>query len=228
MIVKNMKACDKISPKKKGMIPIAAEGYPFIAVSIFVTVYLVALGFPTGALFFFVVTIFVVSFFRDPERQIPDDVDAVICPADGKVIAVNRVHDDAFTGEEMLKMSIFMNVFNVHVNRIPLDGTVQDVSYFPGTFFSADLDKASKKNERNAVYLGLANGKQAVVVQVAGLIARRIVCKIAKGETVRRGERFGLIRFGSRVDLYLPPETKPVVHVGDKVLAGTSIMGRLS
>jgi phosphatidylserine decarboxylase len=208
--------------------PIAPEGVGFIAATAFVTVYLAALGFETAALFFFVVTLFFVFFFRDPERRIPEEAGAVVSPADGKVIKVEVLSDREFTGQEMLKISIFMNVFNVHVNRIPVDATVTGISYLPGKFFSADLDKASKDNERNAVSLEAADGKKLVVVQIAGLIARRIVCRKRKGDKVVRGERFGIICFGSRLDVYLPPDTRPSVAVGDKVLAGTSILGHLS
>lgn len=212
----------------KRAFPIAPEGVGFIAALAFVTVYLAALGFETAALFFLVGTLFVVFFFRDPERQIPEEAGAVVSPADGKVIKVGVLSDREFTGQEMLKISIFMNVFNVHVNRIPVDATVTGISYFPGKFFSADLDKASKDNERNAVSLEAANGKKLVVVQIAGLIARRIVCRKRKGDKVARGERFGIICFGSRLDVYLPPDTRPAVAIGDKVLAGTSILGHLS
>jgi len=212
----------------KRAFPIAREGVGFIAALAFVTVYLVALGFETAALFFLVVTFFVAFFFRDPERQIPEEAGAVVSPADGKVIKVGVLSDREFTGQEMLKISIFMNVFNVHVNRIPVDATVTGISYFPGKFFSADLDKASKDNERNAVSLEAADGKKLIVVQIAGLIARRIVCRKRKGDKVARGERFGIICFGSRLDVYLPPDTRPAVAVGDKVLAGTSILGHLS
>jgi phosphatidylserine decarboxylase len=213
---------------EKRAFPIASEGVGFIAASAFVTIYLAALGFATGALFFLAVTLFVVFFFRDPQREIPEEIGAVVSPADGKVIHVGVLSDREFTGEEMLKISIFMNVFNVHVNRIPVDATVTGISYFPGKFFSANLDKASKDNERNAVSLKTADGKRLVVVQIAGLIARRIICRKRKGDKVIRGERFGIICFGSRLDVYLPPDTRPAVAVGDKVLAGTSILGYVS
>jgi phosphatidylserine decarboxylase len=210
----------------KRRFPIASEGFPYMAGSTFVTVYFAALGLGYGALFFFVVTLFVVWFFRDPERVIPNEEGAIICPADGKVIGVDTL-TDAFGLTSALKVSIFMNVFNVHVNRIPLNGTVKSVSYRPGKFFSANLDKASKDNERNAVFLDIGQERQLVVVQIAGLIARRIVCKIRQGDHVRRGQRFGIICFGSRVDCYLPSDAKPAVGVGDKVLAGASILGHL-
>lgn len=210
----------------KRRFPIASEGFPFIGAAIFVTVYLAALGLRPGAIFFLAVTLFLAWFFRDPERVIPDDDRAIICPADGKVVAVSPgTHE--FGLESALKVSVFMSVFNVHVNRIPVSGTVTDIAYRPGKFFSANLDKASQDNERNAVFLDIGAGRMLVVVQIAGLIARRIVCKIQKGDRLRAGQRFGIICFGSRVDCYLPSGATPAVSVGDKVLAGSSILGYL-
>lgn len=217
---------DLPAPKCRRL-PIAREGIPFIAVPGGIGVYLLALGFQSAALFTFFLTAFIVFFFRDPERKVPEADDSVLSPADGKVVSVAMVRDETTRFEEMLKVSVFMSVFNVHVNRIPADGTVSTVSYHPGKFLSAHLDKASLDNERNAVYMNLDDGKTLVVVQVAGLIARRIVCKVQRGERVKRGERFGLIRFGSRLDVYLPPGTQPAVSVGEKVIAGVSRLGFL-
>ena len=210
----------------KRRFPIAFEGIPFIAVASFVTIYLAALGLGLGAWFFLALTLFITWFFRDPERVIPEEKGAIVSPADGKIVCVDTVND-AVGLESALKVSIFMTVFNVHVNRAPTAGTVTDVVYHPGKFFSANLDKASLDNERNAVFLDIGRGRKLVVVQIAGLIARRIVCKTKKGDDLRRGQRFGIIRFGSRVDCYFPSEAKPVVTVGDKVLAGASILGYL-
>ena len=210
----------------KRRFPVAFEGVPFIAGAAFITVYFAALGIMVGAGVFFVLTLFVTWFFRDPERDVPDEDGAIVSPADGKVIKVDVVND-AFGLEAALKVSVFMNVFNVHVNRAPIDGTVTDVAYHPGKFLSANLDKASLDNERNALFLDIGRGRKLVVVQIAGLIARRIVCKIKKGDFVRRGQRFGLIRFGSRLDCYLPPDAEPAVDIGDKVMAGTTILGYL-
>jgi len=208
--------------------PVAREGYPFILGSAFATAVVAILGLYVLALFFLAVTFFVCFFFRDPERVIPEEEKAVVSPADGKVVEVNIVQESDFAAEKMLKISIFMSIFNVHVNRIPDDGRVADVIYYPGKFFSANLDKASRDNERNAVGLEINRGRKLIVVQVAGLIARRIICKIRKGDRLSRGERFGMICFGSRLDVYLPPDTVPAVSVGDKVLAGTSVLGYLS
>lgn len=207
--------------------PIAREGYPFILGSAFATAIIAVLGLYELALVFLAVTFFISSFFRDPERVIPEEKGALVSPADGKVLGVSVVQESEFAAEKMLKVSIFMSIFNVHVNRIPENGRVTDVAYYPGKFFSANLDKASRDNERNAVSMEIGRGRKLIVVQVAGLIARRIICKIRKGDRLSRGERFGMICFGSRLDVYLPPETVPAVSVGDKVLAGTSVLGHL-
>jgi phosphatidylserine decarboxylase len=207
---------------------VASEGLWLIAASAFVTVYLAMLGLAMLALFFLAVTLFVGFFFRDPQREIPGEDGLAVSPADGKVVEVRMVPKGEFAPEEMLKISVFMSVFNVHVNRIPTDGTVTGIAYYPGKYFSANLDKASSDNERNAVSLETIGGRKLVVVQVAGLIARRIICKTHEGARVSRGDRFGMICFGSRLDVYLPPDTQPAVSVGDKVWAGTSVLGYLS
>ena len=222
-----------IFSKRSGLVnqkvfPIAREGYPFILGSVFATAIIAVLGLYELALFFLAVTFFVSCFFRDPERVIPEEKGALVSPADGKVLGVSVVQESEFAAEKMLKVSIFMSIFNVHVNRIPENGRVTDVAYYPGKFFSANLDKASRDNERNAVSMEIGRGRKLIVVQVAGLIARRIICKIRKGDRLSRGARFGMICFGSRLDVYLPPETVPAVSVGDKVLAGTSVLGHLS
>jgi len=214
-------------PKPRGL-PIAREGYPFILGPAVLTAVAALFGLHGIALALLAVTAFVCYFFRDPERLIPQQEGAVVSPADGKVLVTEVVKGSEFAPEEMLKISIFMSVFNVHVNRIPETGIVTDVVYHPGKFISANLDKASKDNERNAVSLTVTGGHKLIVVQVAGLIARRIICKIRKGNRLSRGARFGLICFGSRLDLYLPPDTAPAVQVGDRVRAGASILGYLS
>jgi len=177
-----------------------------------------------AAIFFLLLTAFVVWFFRNPERDIPSDENSIVSPADGKVIVIGRVFDDRFLKTDALKISIFMNVFNVHVNRIPTSGKVLGVFYNPGKFFSADKDKASLENEQNALLIEAKNGKKFVVNQIAGLIARRIVCYTKEGVMVEKGKRFGMIRFGSRLDVYLPTDCKIDVNVGDKVKAGSSIL----
>ncbi len=206
-------------------IPIAREALPFILVPALVSIYLSALGFQVVALVFLLLAGFIAFFFRNPERVVPQEAGAVVSPADGRIVTVDMVDDPAGDFHGMRKISIFMSVFNVHVNRVPMDATVTKISYHPGKFLSANLDKASMDNERNMLFLDTHYGAQIVVVQVAGLIARRIVCKIEKGDQVHRGDRFGLIRFGSRLDVYLPAETTPAVSVGEKVTAGASRLG---
>jgi len=215
-------------PPRERAIPIASEGFLPIAVSAFVTVYLGALGFGVMALFFGAVTVFLAFFFRDPERETPEQAGVVVSPADGKVVEVGIVQGSAFTSDEALKISVFMSIFNVHVNRIPAGGKVTEISYHRGKFFSANLDKSSRENEHNAVTLETEGGQRLIVVQVAGLIARRIVCKVHEGDQLRRGERFGMICFGSRLDVYLPSDTRPAVSVGDKVSAGVSVLGHVT
>lgn len=204
---------------------IAREGWPFLAISIIVailaTVWCAAWSIPL-----WIIALFVLQFFRDPPREIPQDADAVLSPADGRIVAVERVNDP-YVQREAIKVSVFMNVFNVHSNRSPVDGTVQQIWYFPGKFVNADLDKASTENERNAVWLKTANGTDITSVQVAGLIARRILCYVKAGEALTRGQRYGFIRFGSRVDVYLPLDANVRVSIGDKVSATTTILAVL-
>ena len=173
-------------------------------------------------------TFFICFFFRDPDRVIPNRDNAVVSPADGKVIGVKTVEKGRFCNENCLKISIFMSIFNVHVNRIPFSGDIARVAYFPGKFFSANLDKASSDNEHNAVFLKTDNGREICFVQIAGLVARRIICHVQEGQKAIRGQRFGLICFGSRLDVYLPADTDISVRVGDRVKAGTSVLGELS
>ncbi len=208
--------------------PIAAAGYPLIGAAACTTAVLALLGLTTLALIALVVTFCFCAFFRDPDRVIPDDPGAVVSPADGKVIAAGVVDSSAFYDGPALKISIFMTVFNVHVNRMAHEGRVKDVSYYPGKFFSANLEKASLENEHNAVFVELEDGRRLCVVQVAGLIARRIICYVQPDEHVVRGQRFGIICFGSRLDVYLPADTRLEVSIGEKVKAGTSILGQLA
>ncbi len=205
--------------------PIANAGYALIIGAAFATTVLALLGLTTLTLVGLVVIFCICGFFRDPDRIIPDEKGIIVSPADGKVILTDLTDDTPFFSGQALKISIFMSVFNVHVNRIPYDGRIKEIDYHPGKFFSANLDKASLENEHNAVFIEMDNGKPLCVVQVAGLIARRIICRIQPGDHVIRGQRFGLICFGSRLDVYLPPDIKLRVAPGDKVKAGTSILG---
>ena len=207
--------------------PIAKAGYPIIFAMGFITVVLALLGFAIPAMAGCVVTFFCCWFFRDPDRVVPNIANAIVSPADGKVISVDILESSRFSEGQCVKISIFMSVFNVHVNRIPYDGKVTQVSYYPGKFFSANLDKASKQNEHNAVFVETKQKQNICFVQIAGLIARRIICKVQEGDMVGRGQRYGMICFGSRLDIYLPKDTKPNVSVGTKVKSGTSIVAFL-
>ncbi len=205
--------------------PVAAAGYPLIIGFAFATSVLALLELTFLALTGLVATFFTAFFFRDPDRVVPVAAGAVVAPADGKVVFSGRVENTIFFEGSCQKVSIFMSVFNVHVNRIPHEGLVERIDYKPGKFFNASLDKASEDNERNAVFIRTENGKKICVVQIAGLIARRIICQIQEGETVHRGRRFGMICFGSRLDIYLPPEAVINVSAGDRVMAGTTTVG---
>lgn len=207
--------------------PLASAGYPFIFASVFTTAVFALLGLVTLSLMGITVTFFICYFFRDPDRIIPNYIGCVVSPADGKVISAGLVDNSRFYEGSCMKVSIFMSIFNVHVNRIPHEGQVTKIHYFPGKFFSANLDKASNHNEYNAIFIETEGGKNICTVQIAGLIARRIICKLQKGDIITRGQRFGLICFGSRLDVYLPPEINLKVAVGDKLKAGTSVLGDL-
>lgn len=213
---------------KTPQIPIAKEGYPFIAFAAFVTLILAVLGYDLLALPALALTTFALYFFRDPERIGPTSDDALISPADGKVILIEKIIDDQYLLGQVYKVSIFMNVFNVHVNRAPVNGAVEKILYFPGKFYSADSDRGAMHNEHCAVLVRSTSGHRMAFVQVAGLIARRIVCWLETGDQVQRGQRFGMIRFGSRVDLYIPAQTQLEVSVGQKVKAGETVLGYLS
>ena len=205
---------------------VAREGWPFLGIA-FVVSFLVS--FFVGwawSLPFWAATVFILQFFRDPQREVPDDPRAVVSPADGRIVEVGRAQDP-YLKRDALKISVFMNVFNVHSNRSPVDGTVKERWYFPGAFVNAALDKASLENERNALWLRTESGADVTCVQVAGLIARRILCYVAPGAGLRRGERYGFIRFGSRVDVYLPPDAEPAAALGDKVYAAESVLAWL-
>lgn len=204
---------------------IAREGWPFLFGSLLIALLASTRG-GILELLAWIVVLFVLQFFRDPAREIPEDAGAVLSPADGRIVAVERV-TDPYVQREAIKVSVFMNVFNVHSNRSPVDGVVQQVWYFPGKFVNADLAKASTENERNAVWLKTAEGVDITSVQVAGLIARRILCYVKAGDTLSRGQRYGFIRFGSRVDVYLPLDANVKVSIGDKVSATTTILAIL-
>ena len=204
---------------------IAKEGWPFLAGSVVIS--LIATYFLCWwSLPFWIIALFVLQFFRDPPREIPQDASAVLSPADGRVVVVGQALDP-YLNRQALKISVFMNVFNVHSNRSPVDGKIESVWYHPGSFLNAALDKASLENERNALWIKTANGVDVTCVQIAGLVARRILCYVGKGDALTRGQRYGFIRFGSRVDVYLPLGSKPKVAIGDKVSATETILAEL-
>ncbi len=205
---------------------IAREGWPLVAIAAAIAIVLTAAGWIALATIAWLVALFVLQFFRDPPRTVPSQANAVLAPADGRVVKVEQARDPYLVREALL-VSVFMNVFNVHSNRSPVDGTVEARWYHAGRFLNAALDKASLENERNALHLKTSSGVDVVCVQIAGLIARRILCYVDKGERVARGQRYGFIRFGSRVDVYLPVNATPRVAVGDKVAATESILAEL-
>jgi phosphatidylserine decarboxylase len=206
---------------------IAREGWPFIAVAVAAALALHWAGWHAPAALVWVVVAFMVQFFRDPAREVPAQRNVVVSPADGRIVKVGRARDPWLERDALL-ISVFMNVFNVHSNRSPVDGTVRGVWYHAGAFVNAALDKASTDNERNALHLVTPAGADVTCVQVAGLIARRILCYAEAGDTLLRGQRYGFIRFGSRVDVYLPLSATPKVAIGDRVLATESILAELA
>ncbi len=207
-------------------IPVAAEGWPFIIPLALVTALLFALGWKNTGVVALVLALFVLFFFRDPERAVPEEKGVVVSPADGKVIVIKDVFEPDYLKQDVKQISIFLSVFNVHVNRSPIAGTVEAVKYNPGKFHVASADKASLDNEQTAMVI--ANGKDRILVkQIAGLIARRIVCYAKPGDRIGAGERYGLIRFGSRVDLFLPKTAELKVRVGDRVKGCRDVIGVL-
>lgn len=210
-------------------VPIARAGWPFIAAFAGLTVLLFAfvpaLGWPAVAL-----TVWCTYFFRDPNRLTPARPGLIVSPADGLIQSVGPAiapRELALGETALTRISVFMNVFDVHVNRSPIDGTIRRVAYTPGTFVNASLDKASENNERNGVVIETDDGRLLGVVQIAGLVARRIVCWVAEGQAVRAGQRLGMIRFGSRVDVYLPDGVAPLVGPGQRAIAGETVLADL-
>ena len=204
---------------------IAREGWPFLAGIVLISL-LVSLWSGLASIPFWILSVFVLQFFRDPPRLAPEGELNVLSPADGRIVSVEEVHD-AYANRDALKISVFMNVFNVHSNRAPVPGVVQTVNYFAGQFFNASLDKASLENERNAIVLKTPHGHVVTSVQVAGLVAKRILCYAKTGDSLYAGQRYGFIRFGSRVDVYLPPGSRPRVAIGDKVQATSTVLAEM-
>ncbi len=209
-------------------LPIVTEGFPFLALA-----GIASLAFAVGGLWQAsipcgLLTCYIAYFFRNPERLPPVGADLVASPADGKIIFIGPAPETDFLRQEMLKVSIFMSLFDVHVNRVPVDGTIKDMKYHRGRFMAAFEDRASEENERNAMLVETGTGKRLVLVQVAGLVARRIICYPTIGGFVLKGQRMGLIRFGSRCDLYLPKNSEVLVKLGEKVLGGETILAKLN
>ncbi|GJL82084.1 MAG: phosphatidylserine decarboxylase proenzyme [marine bacterium B5-7] len=205
---------------------VAREGWFYILVTLGVALVVTLAGGGWWSVPAWLLFAFVLQFFRDPPRLIPSDIDVVVAPAHGKVVALGEA-DDPYLKRRARRISIFMNVFSIHSNRIPMTGVVRGRWYHPGRFFNAALDKASEQNERNALWIHTAGGFDVVAVQIAGLIARRILCYVEKGDPVMVGERYGFIRFGSRVDVYLPDDATFEVKLGQWVRAGTDIIARI-
>ncbi len=210
--------------------PMHPEGWRFVAIFAAVTLALFWLWEPLGWVGLGL-TIWCYYFFRDPVRSVPLGEGLVLSPADGVVSLIEPAVPPAELGlgeASLLRVSVFMSVFNCHVNRMPVDGKIATVAYRPGKFFNAALDKASSDNERNALTIEMADGRKLVVVQIAGLVARRIVCWARVGQGLRAGDRFGLIRFGSRLDVYLPPGVAPMVALGQTMIAGETVLADLN
>jgi len=207
-------------------LPLAREGYPLIVGCLVATAILFVVGWHVLTLVAVAFTVFTVAFFRDPERVTPAGVDLIVAPADGRVIKVAPVHDERFLEGEAVLVSIFMSPFNVHVNRAPVNGRVVDVRYNHGKYLRAFADKASLDNEQNAVLLEDDRGRRLGCVQIAGFLARRIVCYLRPGMHVERGQRYGMIKFGSRADVYLPPSAQVRVQVGDRTRAGVTVLAQ--
>ena len=206
----------------------AKEGFPFVFVSCALTLFFLFLGWLFVSILSAIVSLFVIFFFRDPERNSSEEPKAVLTPADGRILEMQRLEDvNNPLGKPAIKVSIFMSVFNVHVNRVPVGGIIKKVTYHPGRFFSANLDKASKYNENNRIILETVDSYRIAVIQIAGLIARRIACWIKEGDHVIAGTRFGIIRFGSRLEVYLPFESRIIAKEHQKVRAGETIIGYL-
>ncbi|HSS71830.1 MAG TPA: phosphatidylserine decarboxylase [Casimicrobiaceae bacterium] len=206
---------------------IAREGWTFLAIALAAALALSWWGPWWLAALAWLAAVFIAQFFRDPARTAPDNPKAVLSPADGRIVFVERSRD-AYLDREALKISVFMNVFNVHSNRSPVDGTVKSKWYHAGSFLNAALDKASLENERCALHIASAAGVDVTCVQIAGLVARRVLCYVGEGDRLSRGQRYGFIRFGSRVDVYLPASAAPRVAIGDKVYATSSTLAELA
>jgi phosphatidylserine decarboxylase len=224
-----LKGTYKMFSLKKTVSLIHREGWKFATIFFLTSLLLLMVWLPF-AIIGFLLTFFVVWFFRDPDRKTPNIKNKIISPADGKICLIDRAKPPkelSMDSKEMFRICVFMNVFNVHVNRSPVKGTIREIVYKKGQFLNASLDKASEKNERNSLIIETDDNKEIIVTQIAGLIARRILSFVNNKDKIDAGERFGLIRFGSRVDIYLPEGSKAAVKIGDTVKAGETIIGSL-
>jgi phosphatidylserine decarboxylase len=208
-------------------IPFAKEGIPFIGAAVGITLLAAWFGWTIVAVGAAILTLFVSWFFRNPSRVIPQGPGLIVAPGDGRVLAIEEEFEPRFIKDRSIRISIFLNVFDVHINRLPCEGIIEDVQYQPGLFLVASKPDATLRNEQNAVMIRTPQGAKVLCVQVAGLIARRIVCWVSPGDRAVRGERFGLIRFGSRMDTFLPIGTAVKVAVGNRVKGGETILGEL-
>jgi phosphatidylserine decarboxylase len=211
---------------KDNRIPVAVEGWPFILPLAISTLILFVLGCEITSFILFILTLFVSLFFRDPKRTVPEGKGVVVSPADGKVVAIKDIYEPDYLQQKIKQISIFLSVFNVHVNRAPISGTIEIVKYNPGKFHIAALPKASLENEQTATVIADGNTK-ILVKQIAGMVARRIICYVQPGDIVEKGERYGLICFGSRVDIFLPENSEIRVQVGDSVKGAKDIIAVL-
>jgi phosphatidylserine decarboxylase len=210
---------------QKNQWPIAKEGVLFLIPSALLTIFLAGIGWKMLTLLGILLTLFIAFFFRNPKRKIPSLQNIILSPADGRIIHLEECEEDRFLKERALKVSIFMSLFDVHINRAPVSGKVLERSYYPGQFLVANREKSSLLNEQNAFVLETEDRLKILLIQIAGFVARRIVCYAKAGDTLRMGEIFGMIRFGSRIDLYLPKGVKPNIRVGQHVKGGESIIG---
>jgi len=205
--------------------PIAKEGFPFLIPAALLTIFFVGMDWKVLAFLGILLTLFIAFFFRNPKRTIPTLQNVILSPADGTIINLGECEEDRFLKGKTLKVSIFMSLFDVHINRAPASGKVLQRSYHPGRFLVANVEKSSLLNEQNAVILETEDRLNILLVQIAGFVARRIVCYARAGDTLKKGQIFGLIRFGSRIDLYLPTEVRPIIRIGQHVKGGESIIG---
>jgi phosphatidylserine decarboxylase len=211
---------------KKHKIPVAKEGWPFILALAIFTMALFVFGWTSIGMLSLILTLFVLSFFRDPERIVPEGQNVVVSPADGKVVVIKDIYEPDYLQEEVTQISIFLSVFNVHVNRTPIGGVIETVKYNPGRFHIASVDKASLANEQIGMVIRDGN-RRLLVKQIAGFIARRVVCYAKPGDMIKKGDRYGLIRFGSRADIFLPKDAEIKVQLGDRVKGARDIIGLL-